>query len=113
MSERAFFALGWPAEQPGRMEVIMTRMLVTLMVCAAAALPVSAFAQQGDDAYCSALAQKYQRYVGDNALVRDRGLQRNATVDAAITACPTNAAASIPVIEKALQDARVGLPPRI
>lgn len=89
----------------------MTRMLVTLMVCAAAALPVSAFAQN-DDAYCSALAQKYQRYVGDNAFVRDRGLQRNATVDAAITACPTNAAASIPVIEKALRDAQVSLPPR-
>jgi hypothetical protein len=93
------------------MEVIMTRMLATLMVCAAAAaLPVSAFAQN-DNAYCSALAQKYQRYVGDNEF-RHRSQQRDATVDAAITACPTNASASIPVIEKALQDAQVSLPPR-
>ena len=92
----------------------MTRMFTTLMVCAAAAvaLPVSAFAQSGDDAYCSALAGKYQRYVGDN-LVQHRSQQRDATVDAAITACPTNASASIPVIEQALKNAQVSLPPRI
>jgi hypothetical protein len=94
------------------MEVIMTRMLVTLMVCAAAALPVSAFAQQSDTAYCSSLATTYQRYVGDNNYAH-RSQQRDATVDAAITACPTNASASIPVIEQALQNARVSLPPRI
>jgi len=86
-------------------------MLATLMVCATVALPVSAFAQN-DNAYCSALAQKYQRYVGDN-LAQHRSQQRDATVDAAITACPTNAPASIPVIEQALQNARVSLPPRI
>ena len=90
----------------------MTRMFTTLMICAAAsALPVSAFAQS-DNAYCSALAQKYERYVGDN-LVQHRSQQRDATVDAAITACPTNASASIPVIEQALKNARVDLPPRM
>jgi hypothetical protein len=89
----------------------MTKMFATIMVCAAAALPVSALAQSGDDAYCSALANKYQRYVGDNA-VQHRSQQRDATVDAAITACPTHASASIPVIEHALQNAQVSLPPR-
>jgi hypothetical protein len=93
------------------MEVIMTKMFATMMVCAAAALPVSAFAQSGDDAYCSALANTYQRYVGDNAF-QHRSQQRDATVDAAITACATNASASIPVIEHALTNAQVSLPPR-
>jgi coenzyme F420-reducing hydrogenase gamma subunit len=86
-------------------------MFTTLMVCAAAALPVSAYAQQGDNAYCSALAQKYERYVGDSTSSR-RSQQRDVNVDAAISGCPTRAAASIPVIEKALQNARVDLPPR-
>jgi hypothetical protein len=93
------------------MEVIMTRMFATLMVCASLVLPASAFAQQGDVAYCASLGQTYERYVGDNA-VQHRSQQRAAGVDAAISACPTNAAASIPVIEKALKDAKVDLPPR-
>jgi hypothetical protein len=93
------------------MEVIMTRTFATLMVCAGVVLPVSAFAQQSDVAYCSSLGETYQRYVGDNA-AQHRGQQRDATVEAAITACPTKASASIPVIEKALKNAKVDLPPR-
>ncbi|MBN9086716.1 MAG: hypothetical protein J0J01_07400 [Reyranella sp.] len=89
----------------------MTRTITILMVCAGVVLPAAAWAQQGDVAYCSALGQKYERYVGDNAQ-RDRGVQRNATVTAAIIKCKTDSASSIPVIEKALKDAKFNLPPR-
>lgn len=90
----------------------MSKTNMILMICAGALLPVAAWAQQGDAAYCAALGQKYDRYVGDNAVVKDRGLQRNATVDVAIIKCKTDSASSIPVIEKALKDAKVDLPPR-
>ena len=89
----------------------MTRTITLFIMCAGALLPVSAVAQQADGAYCAALGAQYQRYVGDNA-VQHRSQQRNATVDVAITQCSTNSATSIPVIEKALRDARVDLPPR-
>jgi hypothetical protein len=79
-------------------------------ICAVAALPIAALAQN-DPAYCAALGQKYERYVGDND-ASHRGQQRDAGVAAAITQCGTNAAAAIPVIEKALKNARVDLPPR-
>jgi hypothetical protein len=89
----------------------MTRTITILMICAGAVLPAAASAQQADGAYCAALGAQYQRYVGDN-LVQHRSQQRNATVDIAIAQCSTNSATSIPVIEKALRDARVDLPPR-
>ena len=89
----------------------MTKPIGLLMICAGLTLPLSATAQQGDPVYCSALAQKYQRYVGDTASSR-RSQQHDATVDTAIAQCPSNSAAAIPVIEKALKDAKVDLPPR-
>jgi len=89
----------------------MTRTITLFMICAGAVLPAAVQAQQADGAYCSALAAKYQRYVGDN-LVQHGSQQRDATVDVAITQCSTNSAAAIPVIEKGLRDARVDLPPR-
>jgi hypothetical protein len=88
----------------------MTKTIKILTICAGAALPVCAGAQQGDAAYCSTLAQTYEHYVGNASAHRSQ--QRNATVDVAITQCRTNSAAAIPVIEKALKDARVDLPPR-
>ena len=88
----------------------MTKAITILMVCASA-LSASAWAQQNDAAYCAALGQKYERYVGDNA-ASHRSQQRDSKIDAAITQCRTNSAAAIPVIEKALKDAKVDLPPR-
>jgi hypothetical protein len=93
------------------MEVPMIKPIGLLMICAGLALPLSATAQQGDPAYCSALAQKYQRYVGDTTSSR-RSQQPDVTVDTAITQCSSNSAAAIPVIEKALKAAKVDLPPR-
>ena len=90
----------------------MTRTITLFMICASALLPAAVHAQQlADGAYCSALGAQYQRYVGDNN-VQHRSQQRDATVDVAIAQCSSNSARSIPVIEKALRDARVDLPPR-
>ena len=89
----------------------MTRTFTILMIFATV-LPAAASAQSlADGAYCAALGAKYQRYVGDNQ-VQHRSQQRNATVDAAIAQCSSNSANSIPIIEKALRDAQVELPPR-
>ncbi len=75
-------------------------------------LPVAALAQSASDAtYCQALSAKYQRYVGDND-IKHRGLMPDASVDTAIARCQSDAASSIPVLEKALKDAKVDLPPR-
>jgi hypothetical protein len=93
------------------MEFTMTRTIGFLMISAGLALPLSATAQQGDPAYCSALAQQYHRYVGDSSSSR-RSQQRDVNVDTAITQCPSNSVAAIPVLEKALKDAKVDLPPR-
>lgn len=87
----------------------MIRMFGLLTICAGLALPVSALAQ--DTAYCSALAQKYQTYIGSNDSSR-RSQQRDANVDTAISQCASNSAAAIPVLEKVLKDAKVDLPPR-
>lgn len=88
----------------------MARMLKYMMVCAGLGFPVLASAQQSDAAYCSTLAQTYERYVGSNAASR-RGLQRDATVDAAISQCATKSASAIPVLEQGLRNARIDLPP--
>jgi hypothetical protein len=77
-------------------------------------LPAVAWAQQPstDAAYCSALAQKYQRYVGQNDAKR-RAQNPDATMNNAIAESSAGKAAhAIPVLEKALQDAKVDLPPR-
>lgn len=93
----------------------MTRTIALLAVCSSAAAatlaPTLASAQQGDAAYCASLGQTYNRYVGEGS-GKMRGQQRNASIDAAVTQCPTNSAAAIPVLEKALKDAKVDLPPR-
>jgi len=89
----------------------MTKKITILMVCVGALLPTATWAQQGDAAYCATLGKTYERYVGDNA-ASHRGQQRDATVATAITRCGTDAANSIPVIEQALKNAKVDLPPR-
>ena len=89
-----------------------TKILLSTLV--AVLLPVATSAQQANDAtYCSALAQKYQRYVGQNTTDARRAQNPDATMNNAIAQCSSgNAANAIPVLEKALQDAKVDLPPR-
>lgn len=89
----------------------MTKVIASLIVCAALAVPAVASAQQNDAAYCAALGKKYEVYVGDNAAAH-KGQQRDSKADIAISKCSTDTAASIAVLEKALKDAKVDLPPR-
>jgi hypothetical protein len=75
------------------------------------ALPAAANAQSGDSAYCRQLANTYQRYV-----VGSSGSGKVATPDVstqvAVTKCDSDAAGSIPIIEKALRANQIDLPKR-
>ena len=88
----------------------MRNCLTSIALTAILLLPAAAGAQMSDSAYCSAMADKYQRYTSDNSISRNP--QRNATVDTAISQCGSKPADSIPVLEKALKDARLDLPKR-
>jgi len=66
--------------------------------------PLAGFAQSADAKYCQALAAAYRTSNSQNA---------DAAVPEAINQCNQgNTAAGIPVLEKALKDAKVTLPPR-
>lgn len=84
------------------------RLAVSALVLA---LPAMASAQSGDAGYCQALATKYQRYVVGNSGTGKMATP-NVSVETAASRCKSDAAGSIPVLEKALTDARVDLPPR-
>lgn len=77
----------------------------------ALSLPFAASAQSDDAAYCAALSEKYTRYLGMN---QGRGVQpQSLDAQVAVQKCAAgDAAGSIPVLEKALQGARLELPPR-
>ena len=89
---------------------ILTR---TLMVSTSLVLPFAAFAQSNDAAYCSALAAKYQAYLGSSASGKHVGLDQDAAAKLAIDQCKTGDTNSgIPVLEGKLRDAKIDLPPR-
>ena len=73
-------------------------------------LPVVAFAQSSDAAYCKALVAKYEQYLDMDS---KRGQQPlSLDVRSAVEKCKAGDPAGIPVIEKALKDAKFDLPPR-
>ena len=80
-------------------------------------VPVAAFAapvETSDAQYCQALVNRYVRYVGHDIgsshRLRDRG---SIEGQVAVSQCRSgNAAAAIPVLERAVTNARVALPPR-
>jgi len=81
---------------------------------AAVLLSVSsaAFAQSADTKYCKALGASYETYVR-SLTDQQRGAQPpTAAVSGAASKCDTAPGESIPVLEKALKDAKVALPPR-
>jgi hypothetical protein len=80
----------------------MRKLVICLTAGVAFALP---FAASADDAsYCKALADAYRKTNSQNM---------DAAVPEAINQCNKgNTAAGIPVLEKALKDAKVTLPPR-
>jgi len=76
-----------------------------------AAMPAVALAQSADTNYCNALSATYLKYVNNPGT--GRGNQPpSATIGEAQNQCDRNPAAGIPVLERALKDARVNLPPR-
>ena len=73
----------------------------------AMALPV--FAQSADAKYCADLKDKFEQYVSDG---NEKGsVATSLDVEIAKGKCRSNPASSIPVMEKALKNARVALPP--
>jgi hypothetical protein len=74
------------------------------LIAAVALAPLTALAQSSDATYCQALAATYRKLTTQNT---------DAAVPEAINQCNQgNTAAGIPVLEKALKDAKVTLPPR-
>jgi len=74
------------------------------------AMPLTALAQSNDAKYCAELVEKYEQYVSEGA---EKGASQSPLeVEVAKGKCRSNPASSIPVMEKALKNARVALPPR-
>lgn len=74
------------------------------------ALSTTAWAQSNDSKYCSALSDKYTTYAQDNG-----GKSHNAPpadVASAMSKCSSDPAAAISVLEGALNNAKLTLPPR-
>ena len=80
------------------------RILGTCLIAGMVLAPLAAFGQSADAKYCQALADSYRKTNSQNM---------DAAVPEAINQCNKgNTAAGIPVLEKALKDAKVALPPR-
>jgi hypothetical protein len=77
----------------------------------AAALSAAALAQSADTTYCQTLSATYDKYV-NNATMGRANAPPLAGVTRAQSQCGSDPAAAIPVLEKALRDARISLPPR-
>jgi len=73
-------------------------------------LPVGAFAQSSDVAYCKALVAKYELYLNQDS---KRGEQpSNLSAKDGVEKCKAGDTSGIPAIEKALKAAKFDLPPR-
>jgi hypothetical protein len=80
------------------------RILATCLIAGMTLAPFTAFGQSADVKYCQSLADLYRTTNKQNM---------DANVPEAINQCNNgNTAAGIPVLEKALTDAKVTLPPR-
>ena len=81
-----------------------------LLLGALSSLPLSAFAQSTDAAYCNALVAKYQQYLDQSS---KRGQQpQSIDAQAAVEKCKAGDTSGIPEIEKALKNAKFSLPTR-
>jgi hypothetical protein len=74
------------------------------------AMPLPALAQSNDAKYCAELVEKYEQYVSEGA---EKGASQSPLeVEIAKGKCRSSPASSIPVMEKALKNARIALPSR-
>jgi hypothetical protein len=83
-----------------------------LVVCALLGLPSCvAYGESADSRYCEALADTYLDLVGHDDL--SPGTTSNpVAIAVAMEKCKTDPAYSIPIIEQALKNAKINLPPR-
>jgi hypothetical protein len=99
-----------PSLDDRAMEKIMNTLTKALLAATLFSLPVGAFAQSSDAAYCKALVAKYEQYLDMSS---KKGEQpQNLTAKAGVEKCKAGDASGIPAIEKALKDAKLDLPPR-
>ncbi len=88
----------------------MNTSLKALLAVVAVSLPGVAFAQSSDAEYCGALVSKYEQYLDMSS---KRGQQpQSLEARTAVEKCQAGDPAGIPGIEKALEDAKYGLPSR-
>lgn len=89
----------------------MTRMnLLCAAMLAVTLSPLAASAQSADAAYCGALATTYERYLD---MTSKRGQQpQSLDTRVAVEKCKAGDTSAIPVLEQALKNARIDLPPR-
>ena len=88
----------------------MNTSLKGLLAVVAIGLPGVAFAQSSDAQYCAALVGKYEQYLDMSS---KRGQQpQSLEARSAVEKCQAGDPAGIPGIEKALEDAKYGLPSR-
>jgi hypothetical protein len=80
------------------------------VLAAAFVLAATASADTRNATYCDAVVQKYERYLGNASSKRQspQGVETRQAVEA----CKQGDASGIAVIEKALQNAKIPLPPR-
>jgi hypothetical protein len=91
------------------MEKIMNTLTKGLLGAFLFSLPVAAFAQSNDAAYCKALVAKYEQYLDMSS---KKGEQpQNLNAKAGVEKCKVGDTSGIPAIEKALKDAKYDLPP--
>jgi hypothetical protein len=72
---------------------------------------VAVSAHASDTSYCTDMSGLYARYVADPSVGRNR-TQPPADVATAQSRCSSDPGSAIPVLEKALTDARISLPAR-
>src|SRR5262245_15705952 len=72
--------------------------------------PRAASAQSSDAQYCTELGRLYSKYVTSSEDRRPRPPTPDISV--AMAKCQSNPTSSIPVLEKALTDAKISLPKR-
>ena len=88
----------------------MNTLSKAVLAAALFSLPVAAFAQSNDAAYCKALVAKYEQYLDQSS---KKGQQpQGVDAQAGVAKCKTGDTSGIPAIEKALKDAKFVLPPR-
>ena len=88
----------------------MTSKALCLITSAAIALPQFSFAQTNDAKYCAALSEKYDSLI-DTAGSKG-GSATPPDITTAMGKCKSDPASAIPVLEKALKDKKITLPPR-